>query len=152
MRHKNVSYPKHQITVIQYDLDINFKAFRFAINTITIVILAIASSIGSRSQQFQDFIYSYFINLFLLPLLLIFYYAFSYDCEYSKEAQKNKMLKFMEKTKYICKNMLNSLYIDVNGKRRLIRGTIGFIAIVFFVINVIAFKINPIIRILSGMS
>lgn len=143
--HKGVSYPKYQITKIQYDLDINFKVLRFAIGYITSIILAILNNFVNYSYEFKYFAFSYFMNLFLIPLLLLLYFAFSYDCEYSEDAMVNSKLKVIEKTKFTIRNLLNSLYFDKNGKKGILKGTLGLIALIFFVIIAIAFKIISVV-------
>lgn len=125
-RHKDVKYPKIKITEFQYDLHVNFKVFRLCINTIIMSVILIFYNIGTRSERFRNLTLAVFFNMFLIPLMLMIWYAFTYDCGYPTNISKTK--RFSLKISHGIKNLFNAFYIK-NEKKRPITGTIGVISL-----------------------
>ncbi len=99
-----------------FDYDSCFAAFKLLLGMLTTMILAIISSIGKMANiKFAEFTVCFYVDTFLLPLVLILVEAFMYQ----------------QSIVQACKEFLKTLFYK-NGKFKIFRGIIGFIAFTFF--------------------
>lgn len=113
----------------KFNYDSCFAAFKFLLGVLIMIILAIISSIGKITNiKFAEFTICFYVDAFLLPLVLILVEAFMYQQSIVQS----------------CKEFLKTLFYK-NGKLRIFRGTIGFIAFTFFTCFSIIFTMQEFI-------
>lgn len=101
-----------------FNYDSCFAALKLLLGTLATMVLAILSSIGKNmSIKFAEFATYFYVDAFLLPLILILIEAFTYK----------------QSVGQAWKEFFNALFYK-NGKLKLFRGIIGLIALIFFIV------------------
>lgn len=118
-----------------FDYDSCFNALKFIIGMLTTIVLAIISTIGERKNvRFSQFAFSFYIDAFLLPLVLIYVETFMY---------KNSIVKAL-------KELIKTLFYK-NGKFNLFGGIIGLGASIFFAIFSLVYTMREFITYQDGI-
>ena len=98
-----------------FNYDTCFTAIKFVLGMIVVVFLAIITSVGHKQgTEFGGFVFYFYIDAFLLPLILILEESFMYN---------NSALKAIKEFLYIA--------FHKNKKLTIIRGIIGLIGSIF---------------------
>lgn len=101
------------------DYDTCFEAMKLLLGMIVTIVLAIIFSVGlSNNAEFGRFVFDFYIDAFLFPMLLMLIEAFMY-----KQQPKQAICEFFR-----------VLFFKRNGKLSVIKGVFGLVALVFFLI------------------
>lgn len=102
----------------RFDYDSCFQAIKLVLGMLVTVILAIISDVGRLSgTDFDEFAFYFYIDAFLLPLLIMLFEAFLY-----KQSPRQAIKEFLKTLFY------------KNGKPAFMRGVLGLVALIILLV------------------